>query len=130
MALRGAGDPRGRINFVETGTDLPFPLQRAFWIHGVPEGQDRGHHAHREAQLLIVALAGGADLVLDDGHCREIVRLDSPDRGMVVGAWVWHELHRFAAGTVILVLASTAYAESDYIRDYADFGREVREQAT
>lgn len=130
MAIRGAGDPRGSINFVETSTDLPFPLNRAFWIHGVPAGQNRGHHAHREAQLFIVVLAGAADLVLDDGRQRETVRLDRPDLGMFVGTWVWHELHNFAAGTVVLVLASTGYAESDYIRDYTDFRREVERRAT
>jgi hypothetical protein len=130
VTIRGASDPRGRINFVETGTDLPFPLRRAFWIHGVPEGQNRGHHAHRETELLVTVPAGAVDLVLDDGRRRETVHLDKPDTGMIVGAWVWHELHKFAAGTVVLVLASTAYAESDYIRDYADFRREVERQAT
>ncbi|MCW5746564.1 MAG: FdtA/QdtA family cupin domain-containing protein [Alphaproteobacteria bacterium] len=130
LAVRGAADPRGRINFVETGADLDFPVRRAFWIHGVPAGQNRGHHAHREARLLIVALSGGADLVLDDGRHRETVRLDRPDLGMLVGAWVWHELHDFAADTVVLALASTGYAESDYIRDYDTFLRDVRAKGT
>lgn len=125
LTIRGATDPRGRINFVETGTDLDFAAQRAFWIHGVPVGQNRGHHAHRDARLVIVALDGAADLVLDDGKRRETVRLDRPDRGMLVGTWVWHELHDFAAGTIVLVLASTCYAEADYIRDYDAFLREV-----
>ncbi|TXL73190.1 WxcM-like domain-containing protein [Vineibacter terrae] len=125
LGLRGASDPRGSINFVEMDTDLDFPIRRAFWIHGVPAGQDRGHHAHRESRLLMVALSGGADVVLDDGQRRETVRLDRPDRGLICDAWVWHELHGFADGTVVLVLASTGYAESDYIRDYATFRREV-----
>jgi hypothetical protein len=125
MALRGASDPRGSINFVETGLDLDFPLQRAFWIHGVPAGENRGHHAHRAARLLLVALAGGVDLLLDDGRDRATVRLDRPDRGMLVEPWVWHELHAFAPETVVLVLASTGYEEADYIRDYASFRREI-----
>lgn len=126
LKLRGAADPRGRINFIETVTDLDFPIRRVFWIHGVPAGQNRGHHAHRESRLVLVAVAGGADLVLDDGQRRETLRLDRPDIGMVVEPWVWHELHDLAAGTVVMVLASTGYAESDYIRDYADFLRDVQ----
>ncbi len=126
VQLRGASDPRGRISFVETGTDLDLPIRRAYWIHGVPVGKGRGHHAHRESRLILMALSGATGLVLDDGQHRETVRLDRPDLGMIVDAWVWHELHDFAAGTVVLVLASTGYAESDYIRDYADFLRDVK----
>lgn len=88
LPFRGAVDPRGCINFVENATDLDFAFQRAFWIHGVPAGQNRGHHAHRDARLVIVALSGAADMVIDDGRCRETVRLDQPDLGMLVGTWV------------------------------------------
>ena len=75
---------------------------------------------------MLAALSGGTDLVLDDGQRRETVRLDRPDLGMIIEPWVWHELHAFAAGTVVLVLASTGYSEADYIRDHADFLRDVK----
>jgi hypothetical protein len=124
--VRGSSDPRGTVSFIETGIDLDFAIRRAFWIHGVPAGQPRGHHAHREVRLAMIAVAGGADLVLDDGAIRETVRLDRPDRAMLVEPWVWHELVGFAAATVVLVLASSNYAEADYIRDYDTFRREVK----
>ncbi|MGE3651411.1 MAG: FdtA/QdtA family cupin domain-containing protein [Reyranellaceae bacterium] len=124
--VRGSSDPRGTERFNETGIDLDFTIRRAFWIHGVPVGQPRGHHAHREVRLAMIAVAGGADLVLDDGSARETVRLDRPDRAMLVEPWVWHELVDFAASSVVLVLASANYAEADYIRDYDTFRREVK----
>ena len=123
--VRGASDPRGTVSFIETGIDLDFTIRRAFWIHGVPVGQPRGHHAHREVRLAMIAVAGGADLVLDDGTVRETVRLDRPDRAMLVEPWVWHELVDFAADSVILVMASHNYDEADYIRDYDAFRREA-----
>jgi hypothetical protein len=126
--VRGASDPRGTVSFIETGVDLDFAIRRAFWIHGVPTGQPRGHHAHRDARLAMIAVAGGADLILDDGVTRETVRLDRPDRAMLVEPWVWHELADFAASTVVLVLASSNYIEADYIRDYDQFRREVKER--
>jgi len=94
----------------------------------VPVGKPRGHHAHRDARLAMIAVAGGADLILDDGSVRETVRLDRPDRAMLVEPWVWHELADFAASTVVLVLASSNYIEADYIRDYDAFRREVKER--
>jgi hypothetical protein len=126
--IRGSSDPRGTVSFIETGIDLDFSIRRAFWIHGVPVGQPRGHHAHREVRLAMIAVAGAADLVLDDGVTRETVRLDRPDRAMLVEPWIWHELVDFAASTVVLVLASANYAEADYIRDYDTFRREVKER--
>lgn len=126
--VRGASDPRGTVSFIETGLDLDFIIRRAFWIHGVPVGQPRGHHAHREARLAMIAVAGAAGLVLDDGAVRDTARLDRPDRAMLVEPWVWHELEDFAAATVVLVLASSNYAEADYIRDYDTFRREVKER--
>ena len=126
IEVRGASDPRGTVSFIETGLDLDFTIRRAFWIHGVPAGQPRGHHAHRDARLAMIAVAGGADLILDDGAVRETVRLDRPDRAMLVEPWVWHELQDFAAATVVLVLASSNYTEADYIRDYDTFRREVK----
>lgn len=126
LDVRGASDPRGTVSFIETGIDLDFVVRRAFWIHGVPVGQPRGHHAHRVARLAMIALAGAADLILDNGAARETVRLDRPDRAMLVEPWVWHELADFAAGTVVLVLASSNYTEADYIRDYDRFLREVK----
>jgi hypothetical protein len=124
--VRGASDPRGTVSFIETGLDLDFTIRRAFWIHGVPVGKPRGHHAHRDARLAMIAVAGAADLILDDGAMRETVRLDRPDRAMLVEPWVWHELQDFAAATVVLVLASSNYTEADYIRDYDTFRREVK----
>jgi len=126
--VRGSSDPRGTVSFIETGIDLDFAIRRAFWIHGVPSGQPRGHHAHRHVRLAMIAVTGGAELVLDDGVTRETVRLDRPDRAMLVEPWVWHELVDFAASTVVLVLASANYEEADYIRDYDTFRREVKER--
>ena len=125
VPIRGASDPRGTVNFLEVGREIDFPVQRAFWIHCVPEGRPRGQHGHRRLSLLLVALAGGCDVVLDDGAVRCTVRLEQPDRGLLVGPWVWHELLDFSAGTVVLALASGLYDEADYIRDYAAFRAEV-----
>jgi hypothetical protein len=125
VPVRGASDPRGTVNFLEVGREIGFAVRRAFWIHGVPEGQPRGQHGHRQLELLLLALAGSCDVVVDDGANRRTLRLERPDLGLYVGPFVWHELLRFAPGTVVLALASAPYDEADYIRDYASFRREI-----
>ena len=38
---------------------------------------------------------------------------------------VWHEMYDYSSDCVLMVLADDFYDESDYIRNYADFIREI-----
>jgi hypothetical protein len=125
IAVPGAADARGRINFLELGRGLDFAPKRLFWLHHIAPGQWRGRHGHRESELLLVAMAGGCQAHLDDGTTQETVTLDDPARALYIGTWVWHELTDFAADTAILVAASSLYDEAEYLRDYEIFKREL-----
>lgn len=125
IAVRGAVDARGSLNFIEAGKDLPFAPQRLFWLHHIAPGQWRGRHGHRRTELLVVALHGGCRVHLDDGKVTEEVALDDPARALQIGTWVWHELTDFTAGAAILVVASTLYDDAEYLRDYEAFRREA-----
>jgi hypothetical protein len=108
---------------IEAQDNVPFEIKRVYYLYSVPDGATRGGHAHRRLRQVLVAVAGRLDVVLDDGHGRRTVRLDSPHRGLYVSTMVWRELIDFAAGTVCLVLASERYDEADYIRDYDQYLR-------
>jgi len=124
IAVPGAADARGRINFLELGRGLDFAPQRLFWLHHIAPGQWRGRHGHRESELLLVAMSGGCQVQLDDGTTKERVALEDPARALYIGTWVWHELTDFAPDTAILVAASSLYDEAEYLRDYETFKRE------
>jgi hypothetical protein len=125
IAVRGAVDERGSINFLESGKDLPFAPQRLFWLHHIAPGQWRGRHGHRKTELVLIAMHGGCRVHLDDGKVTEQVTLDDPARALHLGTWVWHELTDFSAGSAILVIASTLYDDAEYLRDYEIFRREA-----
>jgi hypothetical protein len=125
IAVPGAADARGRINFLELGRGLDFAPKRLFWLHHIAPGQWRGRHGHRESELLLVAMSGGCQAHLDDGVTTETVPLDDPARALYIGTWVWHELTDFAPDTAILVAASSLYDEAEYLRDYDTFKREL-----
>ncbi|AEY02325.1 WxcM-like protein [Oceanimonas sp. GK1] len=65
-------------------------------------------------------------MVLDNGHERKEVLLDSPTRGLLIEDLVWREMHDFSPDCVLLVLASEHYDEVDYIRNYDEFIRLVK----
>jgi dTDP-4-dehydrorhamnose 3,5-epimerase-like enzyme len=119
LAVRG--DERGSLIALEGGVSLPFELARAYYIFGTRAGVSRGFHAHRELKQLAVAVCGSCTMIVEDGTRREEVRLDRPDRGILIEGLVWREMHDFSQDCVLLVLADCHYDESDYIRSYNDF---------
>jgi hypothetical protein len=114
-------DPRGNLTFIEGGLQVPFDIARVVSLYDVPGGATRGGHAHHELQQVIIAVAGSFDVVVDDGIRRERFSLNRSYYGLYVPPMVWREVEDFSSGSVSLVVASHAYDESDYYRDYDEF---------
>jgi len=114
-------DPRGNLTFVEGGRHIPFAIQRAYYLYDVPGGAERGGHAHKGLQQLIVAMSGSFDVVLDDGHQERRFHLNRSYSGLYVCPMIWRELDNFSSGSVCMVLASNRYDEDDYYRDYDQY---------
>lgn len=116
-------DPRGNLTFVEGGGQIPFDIQRVYYLYDVPGGAERGGHAHKDLHQLIIAMSGSFDVVLDDGKNKKRVHMNRSYSGLYVCPMIWRELDNFSSGAVLMVLASNKYDEADYYRDYADFMR-------
>lgn len=114
-------DHRGNLTVIESERHVPFKVERVFYLYDVPSGTRRGGHAHRELYLVLVALAGSFEIVLDDGGERRTVRLDRPQQGLLIPPMIWHEMDNFSGGSVCMSIASAFYDESDYLRDYQEF---------
>ena len=119
--FRRLGDELGWLIALEGERNIPFPIKRAYYIFGTLPGVRRGKHAHRKLRQVLVCIAGACTVSLDDGKRTEAVRLSGNDRGLVLDAMVWHEMHDFSPDCVLLVLADDWYDEADYIRDYRVF---------
>lgn len=111
----------GNITIVETNKDIPFPIERVYYLYDVPSDEERGGHAHKELYQLIVAASGSFTITLDDGKVKRSFMLNNPNRGLLITPGIWRELGDFSSGSVCLVLASMLYSSDDYIRDYANF---------
>lgn len=111
----------GNITIIEGEANIPFPVKRIYYLYDIPGGEDRGGHAHKELNQLIVAASGSFDVLLDDGQNKKIVTLNRPDYGLIVIPGIWRQLFEFSSGAICLVLASHKYEVTDYIRNYNDF---------
>lgn len=114
-------DSRGNLSFIEQETHIPFKIKRTYWLYDVPGGECRGGHAYRENQEFIVALSGSFDVVLDDGQNKRVYTLNRSYYGLYVPKGLWREMENFSTNSLALVLSSTEYDATDYIRDYDEF---------
>ncbi|MBW7923418.1 MAG: WxcM-like domain-containing protein [Burkholderiaceae bacterium] len=128
VELPRISDPRGNLTFIEGDRHVPFTIRRVYYLYDVPGGAERGGHAHRHLEQLIVAMSGSFDVVLDDGTNRTRFHLNRSYNGLYVCPMTWRELDNFSSGSVCMVLASRPYEESDYYRDYERFLEEARAQ--
>lgn len=121
------GDERGNLVVVEGARDVPFDIQRVFYIYGSDPDIVRGQHANRRSEFVLINVAGKSKVRVLDGLGNEAVfSLNRPRTGVYIPVMAWKEMYEFSPDAVLLVLASTHYDESEYIRDYNDFIKEVR----
>ncbi|AKM83691.1 hypothetical protein A2422_02335 [Candidatus Woesebacteria bacterium RIFOXYC1_FULL_31_51] len=104
---------------------IPFKIERVYFIYGVSEGAVRGAHTHKETVQAIFCIQGSIDIILDDSKNKETIHLDKPNVGVILEPGVWHEMSDFKKNTILLVLASKRHVESDYVRNYEDFLKSI-----
>lgn len=121
IQLPKISDPRGNLSVIEDCKDIPFKIERAYWIYDVPGGEARGGHAYRENQEFIVAMSGSFDVHIDDGKEKRTFHLNRSYYGLYIPEGLWREMDNFSTNSLALVLASTKYDVNDYIRDYESF---------
>jgi hypothetical protein len=111
----------GNITIVENSSTVPFDVKRIYYLYDIPGGETRGGHGHKELHQLIIAASGSFELILDDGKYKKVVTLNRPDYGLLITPGIWRDIINFSSGSILLVLASMEYKESDYLRDYDEF---------
>lgn len=119
--LKTFTDSRGSLTLVEEGHEVPFSIQRVYWIHGVPEGEERGKHSNKVSSEYVIAVSGSVEITLEDKNGRCTYRLDAKDKGLLIPPDTWDEIRNFSPDAVLLVLASHSYDETAYINSYDEF---------
>lgn len=112
---------KGNITVVENNDQVPFDINRVYYLYDVPGGEDRGGHAHKGLYQLIIAAGGSFDITLNDGLKKKKITLNRPYQGIYIVPGIWRDIDNFSSGSTCLVLASEKYDEQDYIRSFEDF---------
>jgi hypothetical protein len=117
--LNQIGDRNGHITSINNNIELPFAVNRIFYLYDIPGGESRGAHAHKECHQFLIAASGSFEVLLDDGKIKRQILLNKPNLGLHIPAGIWASENNFSSGAICLVLASHEYNEEDYIRDYS-----------
>ena len=111
----------GYISVAEIEKEIPFDIKRVFWTYFTPESIQRGTHAHHQTEQVLIAVAGiiRVETELPNGT-KDTFLLDTPNKGVYIPPYAWHDMY-YSHNAVQLVLASTQFKVTDYIRDYEYF---------
>ena len=114
-------DARGNLSFAEQNNHIPFEIKRTYWIYDVPGGEDRGGHAFRQNEEVVIAISGAFDVVVDDGENRKTFSLNRSYYGLYIPQGLWRTMENFSTNSLALEFGSLRYDETDYIYDYDEF---------
>lgn len=117
----------GSLAFFESMNDIPFEIKRVYYIYHVPKGGERGGHAHKSLRQMLFCTYGKIEIILNDGYEKNSVLLDNPSQGLLIGEGIWRDMIWLQEESVLCVVASEYYDETDYIRNYDEFIRLVKE---
>lgn len=111
----------GFLSVGEVKSNVPFRINRVFWSYYTPQNVIRGRHAHYETEMVLIAVAGIVEVNTEciDASKHHFI-LDKPNVGLFLPKLCWHTM-QYSHNAVQLVLASSFYDESDYIRNYQKF---------
>jgi len=112
---------QGNLTPVHEYEDIPFKIERIFYLYDIPGGEDRGAHAHKECHQFLIAASGSFEIILDDGRNKRTVLLNRPYFGLHILPGIWAAEQGFSSGAICLVLTSHKYDENDYIREYSEY---------
>lgn len=122
------GDERGHLVIVEGEKDIPFAIKRAFYIYGSDKDVVRGQHANRKSEFVLINVAGKSKVKIKDGEGNEIIFcLNRPHTGLYIPTMVWKDMYDFSEDSVLLCLASEHYDPTEYIRDYDEYVKEIKQ---
>lgn len=127
VQLQDYSDDRGSLIALEDQKNVPFQIRRIYYIFNTKDAVSRGFHAHKNLTQMVIAIRGSCRFVLDDGSKRSEIVMNNPAQGVLVESLMWREMHEFSDDCILMVLASSHYDESDYIRNYEQFIESVKQ---
>ncbi len=110
-------DGRGELFVAEAEKEIPFDVQRLFFIKNVPADEARGNHIYLHNEF-VVCCVGKCKIRIGD-HARETEIALSSGCSVLIPGGTWRTLYDFSADCILAVASDELYSKSDYVLERA-----------
>jgi dTDP-4-dehydrorhamnose 3,5-epimerase-like enzyme len=124
ISLPSVSDSRGVLTAIESTRDVPFEIKRIFYMHHII--RDRGGHAHRDTDQVVIAASGSFTVELFDGKDYKLFDLNDPTQGLYIPRMIYITMTNFSSQSVCLVIANSFYDMSRSFRSKDDYLNSLR----
>jgi hypothetical protein len=114
LKLHSIFDKRGGLLPVEFNS-LPFMPKRIFLTHDLIQGVTRGGHAHQKCHQILIPVLGEFEVKLIGRGGSDEVLLKDIDSALYIPPLVWSSQKTTKLDSALLVIASEAFDQEDYI---------------
>ena len=112
-------DDRGQLSAVEEFKEIPFDIQRIFYVHGIKSV--RGCHALKDTDELLIPICGSFSVKVYDKDSSKVYCLNDKTKGLLIPRLIYLEMFDFSPDAVCLVLASLPYDNDQYLKSIDDY---------
>jgi len=88
--------------------------------------RDRGGHAHRDTDQVVIAASGSFTVELFDGKDYKLFDLNDPTQGLYIPRMIYITMTNFSSQSVCLVIANSFYDMSRSFRSKDDYLNSLR----
>jgi dTDP-4-amino-4,6-dideoxygalactose transaminase/dTDP-4-dehydrorhamnose 3,5-epimerase-like enzyme len=120
-------DNRGSLIPIESYKDVPFNIERIFYIKDM-DNFARGFHSHNKTIQVISPISGYFDIELTDSFTTKSYHLNDDSQGLLIPLNIWLKMENFSSNCIIIVICSYEYDEKEYVRNYGDFIMQQRQK--
>jgi predicted SAM-dependent methyltransferase/dTDP-4-dehydrorhamnose 3,5-epimerase-like enzyme len=115
----------GVLTIAEYQKNIPFKIERAFFIKPTKENIVRGNHSHKSLSQFMICINGSVEIIIDDSINKKTILLDNSKEGLLVPPDIFSWQKYLSKDAILLVLCDKEYNEKDYIRDYSEFKKYI-----
>jgi dTDP-4-dehydrorhamnose 3,5-epimerase-like enzyme len=112
------------IVIIENLVNYKFICKRLYIIQSESKS-DHGHHGHKKLGQIFICIQGSVTIKIVGNKYNKTFKLLNKKEGLFLPSGYWREL-TLEKNTNLIVMASETFLETDYIRDFEDYKKWVK----
>ena len=125
VKLNKHNSPEGGLVVAQINDQIPFSIERVFFVKPNSEGIIRGDHSHKSLTQFFICLSGKIEITIDDSINSKKIILDSDSEGLLIPPDIYCWQNYLSEDSILMVLCDKVFDESDYIRNYEEFKKYI-----